>query len=60
MFYVTQKVYSPAGVQIDSDSIAEYDNERDALAHADRLTTEQEICPPNANENTCRWYVLGE
>jgi len=60
MFYVIQKVFSPNGQQIDSDSIAEFATERDANEMADRLTIGQENCPPNADEDRCEWYVLAD
>ena len=57
MFYVIEKVFSPSGEQVDSYDIATYDTEREAQAYADKLTTAQENCPPNADEYTCIWFT---
>lgn len=60
MHNVIQKVYNPAGEQIDSDSIAEFDNLADADAMAERLCAEQNACPPNADEARYEWFVISE
>jgi hypothetical protein len=57
MFYLIQKVFSPSGKQIDSDSIAEYATEIEAQAEADKLTSEQRDGPMSADDNFCRWHV---
>jgi hypothetical protein len=58
-FSVMQKVFVN-GVQIDSDSIAEFNNEADAQAMVDTYTTEQKTCPPNPGEHFCEWYVIAD
>ncbi len=57
MFYVIEKAFTPTGEQIDSYDIATYDTEAEAAAYADRLTVEQDACPPNADEPRCTWHV---
>jgi hypothetical protein len=57
MFSVIVKVYGPTGEQTGSDDIAEFSSEAEARAMADRLTAEDEACPPNADEGRCEYYV---
>jgi len=60
MFSVIRKIFSPAGDQLDSDSIAEFDTLAEAEAMAERLTAQDAACPPNADEARCEWYVIAD
>jgi hypothetical protein len=59
-FSVVQKVFSPTGAQLDSDSIAEYASEAEANAHIERLYKDQGPVAERIaiGENYCSWYVL--
>jgi hypothetical protein len=57
MFSVIVKVYGPTGEQTGSEGIAEFSSEAEARAMADRLTAEDEACPPNLDEGRYEYYV---
>jgi hypothetical protein len=60
MHHVIRKIYSPAGEQLDSDSIAEFATYSEAAAMVEKLTSEDIACPPNADENRCEYHVDSE
>ena len=58
-FSIIQKIFSPTGEQLDSDSIAEYPTEAEANAYIELLYADQGPVAERValGENYCSWFV---